>query len=298
MKKVFVLGLILLLIVVLCSACGKTETEVLTEDDLPDEEIQEEVQEEVVSEATQEEAEVTGNGEDPLYLLSTTWEIANENGGVFLLRGGNLYTLGSYYVKNPNVDYPPGATRTYGLATFYERSEKKEYGDHSIGDVPIPLLNGDDKIVAISKASVPVLKLFPVELSDGYSFLLIMGGGYVGIHNVWDKNDHVGIPEDAFEKAEITDSNGNTYNAMECLNELKKDQVYTLSWFQGTVLNQKEVKADCRAFYWNGYNSDCYEIEGTVTTEGYAEYDVSSIPPGVYMTYIDLVYSGGLIEIR
>lgn len=301
MKKWFSLVLILLLVVALCSACGKPD--VATGDDVLDEEVEENMgNEEEIEEVVEEEPEILGESEeDPLYILSTTWEIANENesGGLFLLRNGELYTLGEFYQKNPSVDYLPGMIIASGkLPTFYINNSK-EYGDRSVGDVPIPLLGENDKIIAISRVSVPVLKLFPVELG-GYSFLLDDDNSYVTIRNLWEKNDMIAIPRELFETVEIMDKEGNVYSVKDCLNNLEKNQVYTLSWYQGTTLNQEEVVANSRVFYWSGYGytgDDYYEVEGTLTTDGYAEYDVSSVPSGVYKVFTDSVYSGGLIEI-
>lgn len=294
MKKWFGLVLIFALVVVLCSACGKTD--VVTGDDVLEEEVEEEiVEEEEIEEVVEEEPEVLGeNEEDPLYILSTTWEIANERSGFFLIRGENLYTLNSSYKRNPNINYPSGILRMSGIDPVFYIRNIEQFGDRSLGDIPIPLLENGDKIIAISRLDIPVLRLYPVELG-GYSCLLNTTDKAVVLWNVWDKSDMTAIPLDVFDYAEVTDSEGNTYGVFEegrGINWLEKNQTYTLSWFEGTKRFEKKIVADSRVFYWD-YLGDYYEIEGSLTNNGYAEYDVSGVPAGIYRTGID----GGLIEI-
>lgn len=289
MKKWFSLVLILLLVVALCSACGKPD--VVTEDDAS-EEVEESVEIEEVEEIVEEEPEILGESEeDPLQILSTTWEMAEEYNGVFLQKGEKVYCLGTGFKKTPGVKYWPGNVN-YNDVHFYAPCDNS-YSWLSFGDIPLPLLEEGDRVIAYSNTTVPTLSLYPVEfmgfspniytVSDVTTYYDMMSGEYTSMA----KSD--------FEKASIIDSDR---NEVENYRDLVQNQVYTMIWFEGTKNKEKEVIADSRYISIAGENP-IYEIAGEVTMEGFAIYDFSGIPAGIYQIRADApIKSWGFIEIQ
>ena len=283
MKKVFVLGLILLLIVVLCSACGKTETEVLTEDDLPDEEIQEEVQEEVVSEATQEEVEVTNelvSGNDELEILRVTEEMAREKEGVYLKRGENYYTLGSRIpCKTPGVSYDNATVFVPGgEILFYQVNDSMnfdKYEMYALGDVPVPILKNDDLIVGFYSKDVRNCRVY-VAKEVGYS--IYMNKAHADSVTFFDDSTHTIRTVDG-PNYELKDTNG---NLIEDNRRLEKGKKYIFSWYAGSQYNETILTCMGKSYDANCKQEDCITIEPQFTQEGYVVYDFSSLAPGFY----------------
>ena len=81
-------------------------------------------------------------------------------------------------------------------------------------------------------------------------------------------------------------------NPVEDYFNLQYGEKYNAHWFEGTSYIEKEMFADCKVFELPS-NDSYVAIEGTLTKNGYMEYDLSSLEPGIYYHR-----DGGLIEIQ
>ena len=72
---------------------------------------------------------------------------------------------------------------------------------------------------------------------------------------------------------------------------LTQGETYTVSWFEGTTYHEYNVVANSPYYTINwtkSYNISTYIIEGELHKEGYASFDLSGIPSGLYYTSIFL----------
>jgi len=234
---------------------------------------------------------------DEIALLRTTFEIAEKDQGVFLIRDDKIYTLNDKGGKVPGVEYSDIQVKEQGSVWFYRHSRHSDESlsgyHYSIGEVPVPTLTDGDKIIAFSN------NFFDLELAPanfvGYSFYLIKRDGeYLG----YDENGaYFSIMSKKLEFT-ITDEKE---NVIEDYSSLEKDGTYTLSWYEGTKYNEIKLAAIYRQFDYNYKDkSDHLFVSGVLTKNGYAEYDLSGIPAGLYVIKLNdgLGSHGGLIEIK
>ena len=91
----------------------------------------------------------------------------------------------------------------------------------------------------------------------------------------------------------ISDSDG---NPVDDPFNLEYGEIYTVSWFEGTQYHETNLAATSKCYVdTDGKPNffDAYEIPGELTKEGYAEYDLSEIPAGLYH-----INRGALIRIE
>lgn len=172
-------------------------------------------------------------------------------------------------------------------------------GFFSVGDVPVPVLSSNDVIAWYSNDRVPTLGLAKVEFY-GYAVSLWYGS-YNGKYSftIYDPENGEMIPEDGITNFEVLDSSG---NSIENYYNLNQNEPYTISWYEGTQHREYGLKASSK-FYVDctnrKYISADYEIIGELTDDGYARYDLSGIPTGIYVVLdVDNSGRGGLIEIE
>ena len=77
---------------------------------------------------------------------------------------------------------------------------------------------------------------------------------------------------------EVSDKAG---NVVKNLRNLNYGETYTVSWFEGTKYKEHQLVANC-SFYKQPENTKEYVLKGKLNKEGYASYDYSEIPPGLY----------------
>lgn len=199
-----------------------------------------------------------------------------------LKRGGKLYSLG-------RLSTLPGAAKGVGRLLYTLFGENDEgYLLLSNGEVPIPVLERNDKVVGFSSTTVPTLRLYRADCL-GYTIGMSTVDGYVTLRDM--TTDKVTQVRPDYSKGiKVKDSHGRSVNDT---NDLTYGESYTVYWYEGTKYNEVILTADCRIYSIHGYKSSftaieyhdpAYTIEGTLTQNGYATYDMSGVEPGIYMT--------------
>ena len=236
------------------------------------------------------EEETTDSGdvssEDELYLLA--WEPNEENSeNFFLLRDNQNYSLNTIdadkavgvlpVIVYGSKDYGHGGCIIYGdMMETGALPEVARDGFFSYGNIPVPVIEEGDKVVSYSSRGVPELMLKKLDFY-GYAIRLkTFSKGYIII------DDAIGSVTLPFDGTEVVDSSGETVDDIYDLNE---GEQYIVSWYEGTQYKEASLPADSR-FYVpeRGRMGDPeYEIEGTLTKDGYAEYDLSAVESGTYM---------------
>ncbi|MBR0430950.1 hypothetical protein IJJ05_01510 [Candidatus Saccharibacteria bacterium] len=282
-KRWFGLVLVLILVVALCAACG--EVDVVTGDDVPDEEeFEENIEETMAREAEEAAEEETNSGsniaEDELAVLRVTEEMAREAEGVYLKRGENYYTFGNDIpYKTLGVRYNDVAVFNAGGAIiFYNANEYINLGIYemyALGDVPVPVLKNSDLVVGFYSGEVNNCRLYPAE-EIGYSLYIDkLPDDSV---TFFDDNAHIMKNVDG-RNCELKDING---NLVEDNRRLEKGETYIFSWYNGSQYNEVELTCMGRSYDAKNRKEDCIVIEPQFTQEGYVIYDFSSLAPGLY----------------
>lgn len=206
-----------------------------------------------------------------------------ERAGVYLLRNDKIYTiddLAEVKEKYPGYGYfiSPGRMEIYRLRGM-------EVVSH--GDVPVLVLEESDKIVMCSpKGDVPILRLY-TTVYEGYT-LPVYGREYYD-YSIHSSKAWVG-KYDA-KSITITDSEGNERG----VNGLDRGAEYTISWYIGTLYDETTLVADCRAYSLEG--TTLTEIKGTLTKNGYVEFEIPELAAGYYCVSGEGA-GRGIIEIR
>lgn len=237
----------------------------------------------------QEKNELQGNSEDDsLLLYEVTESTAKEQGGYYLKRNDKFYML-----DNIAIPLPSNYNGAFGLKD--KGLNEKEYlqlflesgrgGIISCGDVPILKLNKDDLIIYYSKGDVARLDIRGLDYV-GYTIFMVYTG-YNYTYTLYDLSSGNKISYSSFDAPELYDSDN---MVVEDENKLNYNQKYKITWYEGTEYHEKILPANSRFFKENSYSEI---IEGKLTKNGYAEYDISNIPSGIYY-----LYNRGIVEIE
>lgn len=279
MKKLVVLVVLLAMLTIIFSGCGRSAAAgttsrpsgsavVTTSEQMASETISVTTSAPVVATTETPQEEV-----DPIAI----YQVSKRGGVFYLARRGNLYTLGRRVQVQPNVDYYAGRMSNgeirfteYARAGYYRDDSGRQIDERFIyGGLPIIEIQEGDRFVGFSNSGdVPSLSYSPV-LSIRYTVDSEVDDG------VYKKNLFT-----------MTDSNGNTVTP-EQYGDLEYGETYILSWYDGTVYHEECRVAD--AIYITVYgSSDDSEIQGQLTKKGYAIYDVD-LEPGLYLLVDRLV---------
>ena len=205
-----------------------------------------------------------------------------------LKRADRLYSLGR------------NASRMNIYHYYSDPEWKLDYPNHlisnsTLNDIEIPLYRtGEDQVIAYPvKGDPDTLVLYKVSFT-GYSISMFLTTAKGGNHPYW-KILGSGGTDDSYEldsnyfKVTVNDSKGGEVTD---IHNLEKDSVYTVSWYEDVRYFETRLKACCTHYDVDG-SYEAVEIEGPMTGEGYAVYDLSGLEEGIYMTN-----DYGLIEIR
>lgn len=196
-------------------------------------------------------------------------ELTDSPNGFYLKKGETLLTFSDFVFKNSKLGKRLSLT---------ESDDESEHLIFCTTSQYIPTFQEGDSVVVYSGSNVPKLTLIDHASFGGYTICaykyktggchdFAMYDGSEKIETV--RTDHYDINIADKEEKNIEDR----YN-------LKQDEEYTLYWYTGTKYNEVKMKA-VYPFYEISHENT-YEIEGTLTKKGYAEYDISSIPAGIY----------------
>ena len=150
-----------------------------------------------------------------------------------------------------------------------------------MGDVPIVSLEEGDEVISFRN--------IPISLGSatfyGYSIPVGKQEAYWLIVNSYNSpGDRLMSPY--YSNLEIRDKNDELVSDY---HNLEQGENYTVSWFVGTDYYERLLAAD--SYFYSVVNKEEYTVEAQLSKEGYAFYDLSSIPSGLY--YVE----GGLIRI-
>ena len=283
-KKLFGIISVLVVVALLGVGCnGKTEA-VGSVDDTQPVIIESEpvVSEPVVSEPEPSEpvvsepvvSEPENEGDPDLAVLEVTEEFARANKCLCLCRKGRFYSLGPYITAEANREYFAGQKADDSRAIVIV-----DYGETIVLDnIPDVVLQDGDEIRDYSDYALYDEKFTKIDYC-GYTV------------NVWQTPDgDIGYFEyvnqiaptilhhyDNISQPEIRDSDGNVVDR----GDMKKNQLYTFSWYQGIQYNEVEIYA-CSKLYSDSPNNEFYVLEKELTKEGYVIIDWSSLPSGTF----------------
>lgn len=224
---------------------------------------------------------------------------------IYLERDGNTYSLSDRLHDEPGVDYKSGVPAIqFGGPTdsrrLYEPYAKKidgKQGCFSYGEVPRPVLQKGDRVVAHSRESIPTLALFKVEYT-GCALPIFNFGEHEGVTFFSAEEVEYYSAQD-IDDFKVVDSSGNVITDYYNVEEGEK---YTLSWHEGTEYEEHTIIANS-SFYTllrdaeNGLVEPDYRLEGEATKNG-TEYDLSGVSSGIYIVSSDEFTDGGIIEIE
>ena len=221
----------------------------------------------------------------------------------FLLRDGQNYSLGTIdeekaigvlpFLSTSGDRY--GSYVGYSLYgdSFRSPNGAFEWGFFSYGNVPVPTYEQGDKIVSYSTKGVPNLQLGKVEFYGYAMRLKATSDKYIVFDGAIEATS---VPIDG-----TTEIKSSTGEIVEDAYNLNEGEVYTISYYEGTQCREITLPADskCYAQVRGRLEDPEYNIAGTLTQDGYAEYDVSGVAPGIYRVINgDDWIAQGLIEIK
>lgn len=225
-----------------------------------------------------------GVDNDELELLAREPNDENRD-NFFLLRDGKNYSLGTIdKEKGASVlPYLVGSGDRYGSYVGYSLYGDSQvspvgafdWGFFSYGNVPVPVYKQGDKIVSYSTKGVPSLQLRKVDFY-GYAIRLkSTSDKYI----VFDTA--IGPVSFPIDGTSIKNSSG---EVVEDIFNLNEGDIYTISYYEGTQYKEITLPADSKCYAQESGRLDDpeYEIEGTLTENGYAEYDINEVEPGFY----------------
>lgn len=193
-------------------------------------------------------------------------------------------TLTELCVKKGDVFYR--AVGDANRAAVYH-TEENISGEHVICSFGATVLSVDasegDEIVCFSDSSLPDLQLNLMEMR-GSTITVFDNAFGVGMFDYRN-------PEEAFVGGASTKLRVEDMNGVEVpdYTDLVGDEFYKASFTTGTQVREYTLRANVSVFhfasgeerYENRLEAD-FKIPGTPTTEGYATYDISSLPHGFY----------------
>lgn len=245
---------------------------------------------EVVSEIESESEEISEvePEEDPMemFKVDAGWASQRREIGC-ILHGEDIYAVD--YVSTKADEYSVGYVSTKrDQRQIYDidRRESEEGYIIAIGDFEIPVLKEGDKFVVYSTKMVGE-QAFAKTNFYGYGLPI---NDSESIYSLFEPGvDCLFLDKYKIDGFGIEDMNG---NSIEDYFNLQYGEKYNACWYEGTSYAEKKMFADCKVFELPS-NDSYIAIEGTLTKNGYMEYDLSSLEPGLYYHR-----DGGLIEIR
>lgn len=232
-------------------------------------------------------------------------KLRSEPASLQLLRDENNYSLSGNVECVDGIDYSSVGYYDYGDNTLHlyspvmiDTTDGKK-GFFTVGDVPVPILEKDDFVVWYSDATVPTLGLAQVDFY-GYG-VGVESSEYDGKFtlNIYNPETNEKTHEEDVTNIEVKDSSGNT---IDNYYNLQQGEPYTVSWYKGTQKKEQQVKATCKVYTDHTVRKHIaadYKIEGALTDNGYATYDLSGTPAGLYaLLNVSSPGRGGIIEIK
>jgi len=248
---------------------------------------------EVVSEIESEPEEVSEvePEKDPMemFKVDAGWASQRREIGC-ILHGEDIYAVD--YVSPKADEYGVGFAIKDEREIYYIDRRKSEEGYIiAIGDFEIPVLKEGDKFVVYS-TKMPGEQAFAKTNFYGYGLPILDSES---IYSLYEPGvDGLFLDKYKIDGFGIEDMNG---NPVEDYFNLQYGEKYKAHWFEGTSYIEKEMLANCKVYELP--EKDMFTVvEGTLTKNGYMEYDLSGLEPGIYC-HQSASHSGiGLFEIQ
>lgn len=205
---------------------------------------------------------------------------------VYLERNGVLYSLRREILMN-------GLLSGY----YYNWISEVEGKFFSVGEVPILRLMRGDKIIVYSSSDVPEVSFVRVEDTGKWALGVVSHKDNPYVHSLYFYNVKDGEKEADFKKANngeiiITDSNG---KVCENYYDVEGGKDYVASWFVGTQYHETILNSNNHLYICDKDNA--VSMSWSLTKNGYAEYDWSSISSGLYVFCLDSFWKTIVVEI-
>lgn len=186
---------------------------------------------------------------------------------------------GTYLFRDNNKLY------TFGGKSYYNLKGKERDCFIAVREVPVPVLGADDVVIGVSSSGSAEIRLTKVDLI-GYTVPVIINDSADRRATTLDDGTTFVVASDLSE-INIVDKDG---EVVEDVRNLKYGEEYTVFWYSGTQYTEVKMVANC-CYRETG---EIVKIAGKVTKDGYATYDLSGVPVGLYTISGD----GGLIRIE
>ena len=261
---------------------AEADVPVDTEVDLRDFEVEE-------GEITTTETEEAAQSDDPYDVYYVPTETAVELGGIFVERDGRKYSVVSEVPPRVIGEYGAGYTNENdGSIAFLYAEDGSQVLDIPT-EVPISILSvGDFPILTVSK-SEPLVGYDQTEIylqkTDfvGYTIAAVQYTGGLSVIPITDGvkpssgSKFVYQPRTQIQVVDAAD------NPVADFRKLTYDETYKLEWFIGTEYNVAEMKANSRAYRTFNPGTEGFQIDGMLSKEGYATFDISGVESGIYV---------------
>lgn len=289
-KMISILVVILMILTVGCVDGARGTSKPASADDTAtnvpstDKRVEEIVISEVTSSPVEEQtasptAEVETPGEDDYYkVLEVSETFASEYGGAYLKRNGKLYSLTKIPIERAVKtgvgqrsiwDYSLAALLIQGIDNYYLTA----------GEVPIFIISEGDELVSYKDSSIGFLP----AVFRGYSVRVLESVTTWGIYC----DPKTGPTEIRFTKRsefQVLNSEG---QKEENIHDIEYGEDCFVTWFEGTTYKEYPMVADCEYYYAGPPEGEFLmngtTIDGTLTKNGYATYDLSVLEPGAYI---------------
>lgn len=211
-----------------------------------------------------------------------------EDGAICLKRNETLYFL--------KKDF---RNRSGFISEYYCRTSGVDNGFFSVGEVPILKLMEGDKIIVYSSSKVPEISFVKVKDTGKWTLGADRVDNYYidGIYFYNMKGEERTIDFIDFKKTNkeefvVTDSNGNVCNDYY---DVERGKEYIASWFVGTQYHETILNSNNHLYTFD--EDSAIGVPWSLTKNGYAEYDWSGIPSGLYVLYLGTFWETIIVEI-
>ena len=221
-----------------------------------------------------------------MYLVPEGWA----QYGLFMEKDGKLYSMDS--------TVPVSVIDEYGVGVRAGK-EVKEANLYLMDSGKVGILPTNTPKAYVSAGDVPLLKVSKSDKVIAYGIQRIeltetsFAGYTIDAHErafgsleFMPTIDHTLIPTDG----EIANQSKHDFgifdaneNQVEDFRNLTYGEEYTFTWYSGTECHQIVKVADCHCYPIDeSVSAKTYTIKGSLTKNGYAEFDLSEVDPGIY----------------
>ncbi len=289
MKKKIIGFFSVILCLVLVAGCHKTNATsepVLSVDDTQPVIIEEPTPEPVVVEpeptpVPEPAEEKNFDGDPKLACLEVTESFATANELLCLYRNGHLYSLGKY------IPYENSKNYGVGLVVDNSKSELLCYNEECIyvmGDVPDIVLQEGDELRDYEGTA----GLFFLVKEIGYTLPMFRNGSNYWIVQYLNYQP-IQVQMSRIEQFSVVDAAGNETDWQK--KALPRNNVYTVSWFEGVTYNEYELDAYWRLYDTKHNREESVNLPRELKKEGYALLTWEGIPSGTYGNVMSIPFT-------